>query len=62
MIQGQVATVQAAVGKPLVGAIGTFPEGLQGLAIPGQSIGMFGPERGRIGDGTGIAVLISHRY
>ncbi|MNJ28184.1 hypothetical protein D3C77_227130 [compost metagenome] len=62
MVQGQVAAVEATVGKPLMGAIGVFTEGLQWLAVPGQVIGLIGPERSRIGDGMGVTVLISHRY
>ncbi|MNJ45631.1 hypothetical protein D3C77_407370 [compost metagenome] len=62
MIQGQVATVQAPVGKPLMGAIGVFTEGIERLAVPGQAIGLFGPESGGVGNGVGVAVLISHRY
>ncbi|MNP43026.1 hypothetical protein D3C76_1368230 [compost metagenome] len=61
MVQGQVAAVEATVGKPLMSAIGVFTEGLQWLAVPGQATGLIGPERSRIGDGMGVTVLISHR-
>ncbi|MNG22342.1 hypothetical protein D3C84_1068140 [compost metagenome] len=61
MIQGQVAAVEPAVGKPLVGAVGVFSKGLQWLAVPGQVVSLFGPEGGRIGDGAGVAVLVCHR-
>ncbi|MNO96543.1 hypothetical protein D3C76_882170 [compost metagenome] len=61
MIKGQVAAVEPAVGKPLVGAVGVFSKGLQGLAVPGQVVSLFGPEGGRIGDGAGVAVLVCHR-
>ncbi|MNF82163.1 hypothetical protein D3C84_644620 [compost metagenome] len=62
VIQGQVATVQAPVGKPLMGTIGVFSKGFVGFVVPGQVIGLLGPEGGRIGDGMGVAVLIGHRF
>ncbi|MNM94200.1 hypothetical protein D3C81_1065960 [compost metagenome] len=60
VVEGQVAAVQAAVGKPAVGAVRVFLQGQGRFAMPGQVRGLFGPESGRVGDGMGVAVLISH--
>ncbi|MNV71217.1 hypothetical protein D3C71_1642260 [compost metagenome] len=60
MVEGQVAAVQAAVGKPAVGTVGVVLQRGQGLAVPGQVLRLVGPERGGIGNRMGVAVLVSH--
>ncbi|MNO77579.1 hypothetical protein D3C76_686940 [compost metagenome] len=60
VIEGQVAAVQAAIGEPAVGTVGVFLQGQGRLAVPGQVRGLFRPERGRVGNGMGVAVLVAH--
>ncbi|MNC58047.1 hypothetical protein D3C75_1077540 [compost metagenome] len=55
-----MAAVQAAVGKPAVGAVRVFLQGQGRLAVPGQVRGLFRPESGRVGNGMGVAVLVAH--
>ena len=60
VIEGQVTAVEAAVSEPAVGTVGVVLQGQGRLAVPGQVCGLFRPERGRVGNGMGVAVLVAH--
>lgn len=59
-VEGQVGAVQTAIGEPAMGAVGQAFEDVRGRLVPGQGTGLFGPERGRLGDRAGVLLQVRH--
>ncbi|MNN55275.1 hypothetical protein D3C81_1701430 [compost metagenome] len=60
MIEREITAVEAAINEPLVSAIVVGDQACGRLAVPGQRLGLLGPESRGVVDGARVTILIIH--